>query len=88
MRTIQAVTYFRTEREPVVNEEKEARTLAWIIVPILWVMTGGMMTVHFVSFVLGATSAVLLGVGIFIPPVGIVNALMFLFTGQSLNAYF
>ncbi|WP_139170550.1 hypothetical protein [Lutimaribacter saemankumensis] len=70
------------------SEEKGAHILAWIIVPILWVMTGGMMTVHFVSFVLGATSAVLLGVGIFIPPVGIVNALIFLFTGQSLNAYF
>jgi hypothetical protein len=73
---------------PALSEEKETRAVAWIVAPILWVITGGMMMVHFVSFALGATSAVLLGVGIFIPPVGIVNALIFLFIGQSLDVYF
>lgn len=72
----------------VLSEQKENRAAAGITALILWVMTGGMMMVHFVSFALGATSAILLGVGIFIPPVGIVNALIFIFTGQSLDVYF
>jgi hypothetical protein len=70
------------------DNDTSAKLIAWTTVPILWIMTGGMMIVHFVSFLTGATGIILLGAGIFIPPIGIVNALIFIFTGHSLGEYF
>ena len=58
------------------------------MIPAFWVMTAGMMMVHLASALLGVTSIFLLLLGIFVPPIGIVNALLFLFSGESLNAYF
>jgi hypothetical protein len=51
-------------------------------------MTAGMMMVHLVSFFFGATGVILLVAGVFIPPIGIVNALVFLFTGETISDYF
>jgi hypothetical protein len=69
------------------NEQKQT-ALAYIVVPVLWLMTAGMMMVHLVSFFFGATGVILLVAGVFIPPIGIVNALVFLFTGETISDYF
>ena len=58
------------------------------LIIIIWVLTGGMMTVHFISYLLGETTGLLLVIGMFIPPLGIINALAFLFTGSSLDDHF
>jgi hypothetical protein len=55
---------------------------------VMWLCTGGLMTVHVVSWLLGATSLILTAIGMFIPPVGLINALVFIFTGDSLEQYF
>ena len=59
-----------------------------VIILGLWVMSGGMMTVHVVLFLLGTTNLMLLILGLFIPPVGIINALTYIFTGETLNSHF
>lgn len=55
---------------------------------MLWCSTGGLMFIHMLSFFLGATSIILGLVGFFIPPVGLINGLVFIITGDSLEQYF
>lgn len=60
----------------------------WSVGVIFWCCTGGLMFVHFISIIAGATGIILGIVGIFIPPVGLVNALAWILTGYSLTYYF
>jgi hypothetical protein len=55
---------------------------------MLWCSTGGLMFLHFVSFFMGATSLLFAIIGFFVPPVGLVNGLIFIVTGDSLQQYF
>lgn len=73
--------------EAALDDQKQT-ALAYIVVPVIWLMTAGMMIVHLTSFFIGSTGVILLMAGIFIPPIGIVNALVFLFSGKALSAYF
>ena len=55
---------------------------------IFWCFTGGLMLVHTVSFFMGMSSFALLLIGIFVPPVGITNAIIFILSGDSIEQYF
>ena len=59
-----------------------------ILAIMLWCSTGGLMLLHFVSFYLGATSLFFAVIGFFVAPVGLVNGLVFIMTGDSLQQYF
>ena len=61
---------------------------AGLLAIMFWCSTGGLMFLHFVSFFMGATSLLLAIIGFFVPPVGLVNGLVFLVTGDSLQQYF
>lgn len=72
------------------DERKETITTLFggFIGIIFWVCTGGMMLLHFVSFFMGSTSLLFGLIGLFVPPVGVVNGFVFLTTGDSLQQYF
>ena len=55
---------------------------------MLWCSTGGLMFLHFISVYMGASSVFFGVIGFFIPSVGLVNGLVFLVTGDSLQQYF
>ena len=55
---------------------------------MLWCSTGGLMGLHIISAFVGATTVLLGFVGFFIPPVGLLNGLIFILTGDSLEQYF
>lgn len=55
---------------------------------IFWCSTGGLMLLHFISVFLGHTTLLFGAIGLFIPPVGIVNAFIFILYGESLSDYF
>ena len=55
---------------------------------ILWCSTGGLMLLHAISFFVGATSLLFAIIGLFIPPIGLINGLVFIVTGDSLQQYF
>lgn len=55
---------------------------------VLWCCTGGLMLLHFASFFLGASSLILFVVGFFIPPVGLINGLAYILTGDSVEQYY
>ena len=55
---------------------------------MLWCSTGGLMLFHIISVFAGATTWILAFVGFFIPPVGLLNGLIFILTGDSLEQYF
>ncbi|MDC1282245.1 hypothetical protein N8Z18_00575 [bacterium] len=55
---------------------------------MMWCSTGGLMLLHIISVFAGATTWVLGFVGFFIPPVGLLNGLIFILTGDSLEQYF
>lgn len=54
----------------------------------LWCSVSGLMLLHFVSFFVGLTSPLLLAVGFFVPPVGLINGLVFTLTGDSVQQYY
>ena len=55
---------------------------------LFWLSTGGLMMVHVISWLVGASSLILVILGVFIPPVGLINAFIFIFTGNSMGQYF
>ena len=55
---------------------------------MFWCSTGGLMFLHFISFFMGATSLLFAIIGFFVPPIGLVNGLVFIVTGGSLQQYF
>ncbi len=55
---------------------------------MLWCSTGGLMFVHAISWFLGYSSVLLAIIGLFIPPVGLINGFIFILTGDSLEQYF
>lgn len=55
---------------------------------IAWLFTGGLMLLHIGSVVMGYTSLILGGAGLFVPPLGIINGIVFVATGDSLEQYF
>jgi hypothetical protein len=64
------------------------KTGAGLLMVMLWCSTGGLMLLHFVSFFTGATSLFFAILGFFVAPVGLVNGLVFIVTGDSLQQYF
>lgn len=64
------------------------RFLTGVVGIIFWCCTGGLMTVHVVSSFIGATSLFLGVIGFFIPPIGLINAFILIFTGYSLSQHF
>jgi hypothetical protein len=64
------------------------RTSVVVIAWLVWFPTGGLMIVHFISGILGVTSLLLFVLGMFIPPIGLVNAIVILWTGDSLQQFF
>jgi hypothetical protein len=64
------------------------KALSHTFVLLFWLSTGGLMMVHVISWLVGASSLILAILGIFMPPVGLINALIFIFTGNSLARYF
>ena len=59
-----------------------------ILFIFLWCSTGGLMLLHFISFFTGATNLLFFAIGFFIPPVGLINGLVFIVTGDSFQQYF
>ena len=55
---------------------------------VLWCSIPGLWLVHFFSWSAGATSLKLGLLGTVVPPVGIVNGLIFIITGDSFEQYF
>lgn len=55
---------------------------------LVWFPTGGLMLVHFISGIWGVTSLLLFVLGMFVPPIGLVNAIVVLWTGDSLQQFF
>ena len=55
---------------------------------MLWCSTGGLMFAHFISVYVGAASLFFGVVGFFVVPVGLINSLVFIVTGDSLEQYF
>ena len=55
---------------------------------LVWCSTGGLMLAHFASVFMGAATIIFGVIGFFIAPVGLVNGLVFLVTGDSLQQYF
>ncbi len=61
---------------------------AGMLAIMFWCCTGGLMFVHIISFLVGATTLWFTVIAFFVAPVGLVNGLVFLFTGESLQQYF
>ena len=59
-----------------------------LIALMLWCSTGGLMFLHFVSVFMGATTLFFGILGFFIPPVGLINGLVYIVSGDSLQQYF
>ena len=55
---------------------------------LLWSSTGGLMLAHFASVFMGTATFVFGVIGFFVAPVGLLNGLVFLVTGDSLLQYF
>jgi len=64
------------------------KTGAGLLAVMFWCSTGGLMLLHIVSFFAGATSLFFAILGFFVVPVGLVNGLVFIVTGDSLQQYF
>lgn len=54
---------------------------------LLWACTGGLMLVH-IFFSIQNSQIIFLIVGMFIPPIGLINALSWIFSGQSITGWF
>jgi len=55
---------------------------------MLWCSTGGLMFLHFISVYVGVTTITLGIVGFFVAPLGLINGLIFILTGDSIQQYF
>jgi hypothetical protein len=55
---------------------------------VLFCCISGPMLLHIASFLLGASSLILFVVGVFIPPVGLINGLAYILTGDSVEQYY
>ena len=69
-------------------KETSATFFGGLIGIIFWVCTGGMMLLHSVSFFMGSTSLLLGLIGIFVPPIGVVNGFIFITTGDGIQQFF
>lgn len=67
---------------------KSAIGLGIGLVLVAWILTGGMMLLHIASWAVGVTNLKLALLGILFPPIGVVNGVTFLFTGENIGGLF
>ena len=54
---------------------------------VLWLLTGGLMFIHFIYSLFVEPQIVLFAVGLFIPPISLSNAISILITGVPITSH-